>query len=161
SREVVFHSTALAGAGLYLLVIAGAAYYVRYFGGDWGRALQMALLFAGLVLLGALLFSGAVRARLRVFISKHLFPYRYDYRAEWLRLTQALSSADRILDLGQSVSQALSGLGESPGGALWLADGYGKCKLHSRFNHPVVDAVDSLDSPLCAFLAGRGWVVDL
>lgn len=58
SREMVFHSTALAGAGLYLLVIAGAAYYVRYFGGDWGRALQMTLLFAGLVLLGALLFSG-------------------------------------------------------------------------------------------------------
>ena len=161
SREVVFHSTALAGAGLYLLVIAGAAYYVRYFGGDWGRALQMALLFAGLVLLGALLFSGAVRARLRVFISKHLFPYRYDYRAEWLRFTQALSSADRSLDLGQSVIKALSDLVESPGGALWLADGYGKCKLHSRFNHPVVDAVDSLDSPLCAFLAGRGWVVDL
>lgn len=161
SREVVFHSTALAGAGLYLLVIAGAAYYVRYFGGDWGRALQMALLFAGLVLLGALLFSGAVRARLRVFISKHLFPYRYDYRAEWLRFTQALSSADRSLDLGQSVIKALSDLVESPGGALWLADAYGKCKLHSRFNHPVVDAVDSLDSPLCAFLAGRGWVVDL
>lgn len=161
SREVVFHSTALAGAGLYLLVIAGAAYYVRYFGGDWGRALQMALLFAGLVLLGALLFSGAVRARLRVFISKHLFPYRYDYRAEWLRFTQALSSADRSLDLGQSVIKALSDLVESPGGALWLVDGYGKCKLHSRLNHPVVDAVDSLDSPLCAFLAGRGWVVDL
>ena len=56
---------ALAGAGLYLLVIAAAAYYVRFFGGDWGRALQMALLFAGLVVLGALLFSGAVRARLR------------------------------------------------------------------------------------------------
>ena len=161
SREVVFHSTALAGAGLYLLVIAGAAYYVRYFGGDWGRALQMALLFAGLVLLGALLFSGAVRARLRVFISKHLFPYRYDYRAEWLRFTQALSSADRSLDLGQSVIKALSDLVESPGGALWLVDGYGKCKLHSRLNHPMVDAVDSLDSPLCAFLAGRGWVVDL
>ncbi len=115
SREVVFHSTALAGAGLYLLVIAGAAYYVRYFGGDWGRALQMALLFAGLVLLGALLFSGAVRARLRVFISKHLFPYRYDYRDEWLRFTQALSSADRSLDLGQSVIKALSDLVESPG----------------------------------------------
>jgi len=161
SREVVFHSTALAGAGLYLLVIAGAAYFVRYFGGDWGRALQMALLFAGLVLLGALLFSGAVRARLRVFISKHLFPYRYDYRAEWLRFTQALSSVDRSLDLGQSVIRALSDLVESPGGALWLADSFGKCKLHSRFNHPAVDAVDSLDSSLCVFLAGRGWVLDL
>jgi putative PEP-CTERM system histidine kinase len=161
SREMVFHSTALAGAGLYLMVIAGAAYYVRYFGGDWGRALQMALLFAGLVLLGALLFSGAVRARLRVFISKHLFSYRYDYRAEWLRFTQALSSADRSLDLGQSVIKALSDLVESPGGVLWLADSYGKCVFHSRFNHSPVDVVEPLESPLCRFLTDTGWVVNL
>lgn len=161
SREIVFHSTALAGAGLYLMVIAGAAYYVRYFGGDWGRALQMALFFAGLVLLGALLFSGALRARLRVFISKHLFPYRYDYRSEWLRFTQALSSVDRSLDLGQSVIKALSDLVESPGGGLWLADSYGKCVFHSRFNHAQMDAVEPLDSSLCRFLSTTGWVVDL
>lgn len=161
SREMVFHSTALAGAGLYLMVIAGAAYYVRYFGGDWGRALQMALLFAGLVLLGALLFSGAVRARLRVFISKHLFSYRYDYRAEWLRFTQALSSADRSLDLGQSVIKALSDLVESPGGGLWLADSYGKCVFHSRLNHAPVDVVEPLESPLCSFLSDTGWVLNI
>lgn len=161
SREIVFHSTALAGAGLYLLVIAAAAYYVRFFGGDWGRALQMALLFAGLVVLGALLFSGAVRARLRVFISKHLFPYRYDYRSEWLRFTQALSSVDRSLDLGQSVIKALSDLVESPGGSLWLADAYGKCRPHSRFNQPPLDVVEALDAPLCGFLARSGWVINL
>jgi len=70
----------------------------------------MTLLFAGPVLLGALLFSGALRAKLRVLISKHLFSYRYDYRNEWLRFTQALSAADSGLDLGQSVIRALSDL---------------------------------------------------
>lgn len=161
SREVVFHSTALAGAGLYLLVIAGAAYYVRYFGGDWGRALQMTLLFAGLVLLGALLFSGALRAKLRVLISKHLFSYRYDYRNEWLRFTQALSSADQGLDLGQSVIRALSDLVESPGGALWLADSYGNCTMHSRLNHAQLQVLEPLASPFCRFLAEREWILNL
>lgn len=161
SREIVFHSTALAGAGLYLLVIAGAAYYVRYFGGDWGRALQMTLLFAGLVLLGALLFSGALRAKLRVFISKHLFSYRYDYRNEWLRFTQALSSADQGLDLGQSVIRALSDLVESPGGALWLADTYGNCTMHSRLNHPQVEITEPLTSNFCRFLGEREWILNL
>ena len=161
SREVVFHSTALAGAGLYLLVIAGAAYYVRYFGGDWGRALQMTLLFAGLVLLGALLFSGALRAKLRVLISKHLFSYRYDYRNEWLRFTQALSSADQGLDLGQSVIRALSDLVESPGGALWLANPYGNCTMHSRLNYAQLQVAESLQSPFCRFLEEREWIVNL
>jgi putative PEP-CTERM system histidine kinase len=161
SREMVFHSTALAVAGLYLLVISGAAYYVRFFGGDWGRALQLTLLFAGLVLLGILLFSGSQRARLRVFINKHLFPYRYDYRNEWLRFTQALSSAGRGLDLGRSVIQALADLVESPGGSVWLRDADGRFSMHSRVNQPSIDVTEPADSPLCRFLEEREWVINL
>lgn len=161
SREVAFHSTALAMSGLYLLVIAGAGYYVRYVGGDWGRALQLTLLFAGLLLLGVFVFSGAQRARLRVFVNKHLFPYRYDYRKEWLRFTQALSSAGDSLDLGQSVIKALSDLVESSGGALWLRDSSNQFVMHARLNHPPSDAVEDEDSPFCRFIDEREWVVNL
>ncbi|WP_287366553.1 XrtA/PEP-CTERM system histidine kinase PrsK [Thauera sp.] len=161
SREMVFHSTALAAAGLYLLVIAAVAYCVRYFGGDWGRALQLSLLFAGLVLLGALLFSGSQRARLKVFLSKHLFSYRYDYRNEWLRFTQALAMAGKGLDLGQSVIKALSDLVESPGGTLWLRDSYGKFAPFARLNWPPVDVVEAEQSDLCRFLSDREWVINL
>jgi len=161
SREMVFHSTALVGTGVYLLVIAAAGYYVRYFGGDWGRALQLTLLFAGLVVLGVFVFSGAQRARLRVFLNKHLFPYRYDYRNEWLRFTQAISSAGDGLDLGQTVIKALSDLVESPGGGLWLRDGNGRYLMHSRLNLAVSAAIESADSPLCRFLDERAWVIDL
>lgn len=161
SRELVFHSTALAVSGLYLLVISAAAYYVRFFGGDWGRALQLTLLFAGLVLLGVLLFSGSQRARLRVFVSKHLFPYRYDYRNEWLRFTQALSSANRGLDLGHSVIKALGDLVESPGGCLWLREGDGRFSMHARVNQAAIEAVEPADSALCSFLERHGWIVNL
>jgi putative PEP-CTERM system histidine kinase len=155
SREAVFHSTALAVAGLYLLIVAGAGYYVRYFGGDWGRALQAALLFAALLLLAVFFFSGAQRARIRVLINKHLFPYRYDYRNEWLRFTQALSSADGQLDLGESVIKALSDLVESPGGSLWLRGADGRVSVHSRLNQPQVDGSEPPDSPFLRFLDER------
>ncbi len=161
SREMVFHSTALAVSGAYLLVIAGAGYYVRYFGGDWGRALQLTLLFGGLLLLGVFVISGSLRARLRVFLSKHLFPYRYDYRTEWLRFTQALSMADGPLDLGQSVIKALSDLVESSGGAIWLNDGSGRYTMHARLNHPPCDGVEEAGSPFCRFLDEREWVLNL
>ena len=80
SRRVVFHSTALLASGIYLVFMAAAGYYIRYFGGEWGRALQVALVFAALLVLGALALSGSVRAKLRVVVSKHFFSYRYDYR---------------------------------------------------------------------------------
>ncbi|MBR0568452.1 PEP-CTERM system histidine kinase PrsK [Azoarcus sp. L1K30] len=161
SREAVFHSTSLAVAGLYLLAVAGAGYYVRYFGGGWGRALQAALSFAALLLLALFFFSGAQRARMRVLINKHLFPYRYDYRNEWLRFTQALSSADGKLDLGESVIKALSDLVESPGGTLWLRGLDGTVRTHSRLNQPRIDASEPSGSPFLAFLEAREWVVNL
>ncbi len=113
------------------------------------------------MLLGALLFSGSQRARLKVLLSKHLFPYRYDYRTEWLRFTQALASADKGLDLGQSVVKALSDLVESPGGALWLRDSYGKFAPYARLNRPAADVIESMDSELCRFLDEREWIIDL
>lgn len=161
SREVVFHSTALAVSGLYLLVIAGAGYYVRFFGGGWGRALQFALLFGGLLLLVVLLFSGSQRARLRVFVDKHLFPYRYDYRKEWLRFALALSSAGGMTDLGQSVIKALSDLVESSGGMLWLKDSSGRFSMNARLNQGASNAVEFGDSPFCRFLDRREWIIDL
>ncbi|WP_339380115.1 XrtA/PEP-CTERM system histidine kinase PrsK [Aromatoleum evansii] len=162
SRDAVFHSTALALSGAYLLVIAAAGYYVRYFGGDWGRALQLTLFFAGLLLLSVFLVSGAQRARLRVFLNKHLFPYRYDYRSEWLRFTQALSSADGALDLGESVIKGLCDLVESPGGVLWLRESGGnRYHVQSRLNHPAIAVTEEEDSSFCRFLAEREWVINL
>jgi putative PEP-CTERM system histidine kinase len=161
SRELVFHSSALAVSGLYLLLVSAAGYYVRYFGGEWGRALQTAFLFAGLVLLGFVLLSGSQRARLRVFLNKHLFPYRYDYRAEWLRFTRALSGAEGTLGLGDSVIKALGDLVESPGGGLWLRGGRGEYAQLARLNMPPCDAREPAESAFVQVLAEREWVFNL
>ncbi|HCZ13406.1 MAG TPA: PEP-CTERM system histidine kinase PrsK, partial [Candidatus Accumulibacter sp.] len=91
SQRAALQSATLVIVGIYLLFMASAGYYVRLFGGEWGRALQLALLFAAMLVLVALTFSGSMRARLRVQVGKHFFSYRYDYREEWLRFTQTLS----------------------------------------------------------------------
>ena len=101
SRGVVLHSTALLVSGVYLLALAAAGYYVRFFGGTWGKMLQVALVFAALLLLALVVFSGQFRSRLRVFVSKHFFSYRFDYREQWLRFTQTLSPQGQDLGLQQ------------------------------------------------------------
>jgi putative PEP-CTERM system histidine kinase len=88
SQKAAFHSITLLASGVYLLFMAGVGYYVRYFGGEWGRALQLALVFAATLGLGILLVSSSIRAKIKVLIGKHFFHYRYDYREEWLRFTQ-------------------------------------------------------------------------
>ena len=87
SRTAAFYSATLLLAGLYLLFMSAIGYYVRFSGGDWGRALQLSLLVAGVAFLAVLMVSGSLRSWLRVFVGKHFFSYRYDYREEWLRFT--------------------------------------------------------------------------
>ena len=161
SRGVVFHSTAFLGCGLYLLAVAGAGYYVRYFGGSWGKALQAGFVFSALLVLAGLFSSGTLRSRLRVFINKNFFSYRYDYRHEWLRFTSLLSSPDSCVSSAQRSIQALANLVESPGGALWLQSEDNRYTQAARWNMPALDAREPAHSPFAAFLAKTGWVVDL
>ena len=162
SRKAAFHSATLMIAGLYLLFISGVGYYVRFFGGDWGRALQLGLVFLGLVVMLVLVFSGTVRARLRVFLGKHFFRYRYDYRDEWLRFTQTLSAKNSPQEMGEQVVRGLADMLESPGGGLWLKNrGETSYRQTARWNMPRSEVAEDSQSALGEFLRTSGWVVNL
>ncbi|MGB5337475.1 MAG: XrtA/PEP-CTERM system histidine kinase PrsK, partial [Gammaproteobacteria bacterium] len=161
SRRMIFHTTALLGAGLYLLLMGLGGYYIRTFGGEWKGVVQVIFLFgAGLILL-VLLYSGKVRANLRVLINKHFFHYKYDYRDEWLRFIKILSSAQQDTRLRERTIHSIAGIIDSPGGALWLR------KLNRfvpaaswQMDVSEADTVDS-DHPLIDFMVSREWLVDL
>src|SRR6218665_449298 len=76
SRAAVFHSASLLLISAYLLLVSGVGYYIRYTGGEWGRALQLALMSVALIALALLVLSGSMRDRLKVYISKNFFNYR-------------------------------------------------------------------------------------
>jgi len=161
SQRAAFHSATLLLAGGYLLLVAASGYYVRYFGGDWGSALQLAAVFIGLLSFVVLAFSGTIRAKLRVWLGKHFFSYRYDYREEWLRFTQTLSTQDSPQAMGQQVVRGLADLVESPAGALWLRDpASGNFTQMARWNMPEIKEGEPEDSSLCQFLTQSGWVIN-
>ena len=136
SRRVVFHSVALFGSAIYLLAMGLAGYYLRYLGGNWGRVMQVTFLFGALILLGAMLFSGALRSRLKVFISKHFYRYNYDYREEWLRFTRRLVRP--WAGTGHRTIETVAGLVESPGGALWVRRDSGRFEPRAYWHLPAV-----------------------
>jgi len=159
SRKLVFHTTALFGASLYLLAMAAAGYYLRYFGGTWGSVMQAVFLFGALFLLAAVLASGSLRSRLRVFISKNFYNYRYDYREEWLRFTRTLS--EQQPELGPRVIHAIAELVESPGGALWVRRDDGRYALSACLNLTPEGESVALDEAMHTLLDQRQWVIDL
>jgi putative PEP-CTERM system histidine kinase len=160
SRAVVVQSTTLLISGVFVLSVAAAGYFVRYFGGDWGRALQIELLFAALLFGVVVAWSGAFRSKLRVFVSKHFFSYRYDYRAEWLRFTRTLSTENAAQGIKESAIMALANLVESPAGMLWLIEERGY-QPAARWNLPAIEATEHSKGGLASFMARTGWVIDL
>lgn len=162
SQQAAFHSATLLIAGLYLLFVSGVGYYIRYFGGDWGRAMQLALIFAAIFTLGTLIVSGSIRAKLRVLIGKHFFSYRYDYREEWLRFTRTLSAQGSHQAMGQQVVRGLADMVESPAGALWLRQpGQETYVQTARWNLPESTTQEPLDSGFIQFLLRSNWVINL
>lgn len=164
SRGMVFQSTTMLVTGCYLIIVAGAAYWVNSFGGSWGRTLQVAILFTAMLGLATLLLSGTLRSRLKVFISKNLFSYRYEYRKEWLRFTALLGTSEHGENLYQQVIRAHADLVESNGGAIWLVRD-GVLREVARLNMPEVNPAEpnmsSTTSSLISFLNHTGWVIQL
>jgi len=160
SRRFAFHTAALLGAGVYLLFMAGAGYYLRVFGGNWGAVLQTVFLFGAAIVLLAVLFSGTLRARFRVFLSKHFFHYKYDYRDEWLHFTRLLSEGEPGVRLRERSIQAIAGLVESPAGALWLAP-QGTSFVRVAYWNMAAEGSEPVDSDFSRYLERRQWVVNL
>jgi putative PEP-CTERM system histidine kinase len=160
SRGIVAGSTALLASGAYLVLVATGGFYLRYFGGSWGKALEVALLFAALLLLAMVSVSATFRAKLRVLVAKNFFAYRYDYREEWLRFTQTLA-AGPAEHARMSCIHALANLVESSGGALWLKEQGSGYRQVERSSLPRTDAIESVESALPSFLRRTGWVVEI
>lgn len=165
SREVTFYTTAFIAVGTYTLITAGAGLLIQRFGGQWGEFIRPAFLVGAIVVLFALVGSDTIRRQLRVFLSKHFYRTRYDYRLEWLRFIRTLSTAsasDVPVAAVKSVAQILN----SPGGILYRQpDGA------SAFV-PIGSWPASLDvlseahafpakSSLVEFMRARRWIIDL
>ncbi len=159
SRGVVLHSTALLVSGLFVLVVAAAGYIIRFLGGDWGRALQIELLFAATLSVVLVASSGRFRSKLSVFISKHFFSYRFDYRAEWLRFTRTLAAQGSLRDVEINSVKGLADLVESPGGALWLREDDASLRPASRWNMAAIGGTEPADGSLATFLERTAWIV--
>jgi putative PEP-CTERM system histidine kinase len=160
SRGLLAGSTALLGAGAYLVLISSAGFLLRELGGSWGRALASVLVFAALLLLVTVGMSATFRAKVRVLVAKNFFTYRYDYREEWLRFTNTLASGSPQQPWDACV-RALGDLVESGGGALWLRDSEGVFRQVVHTALPADSVPMTGDSPLPAFLGRTGWVLDI
>ncbi len=165
SRQVVFYTAAFSAVGLYLLLMAAGGYYVRTVGGTWGSAAQLVFLVGAGIALLSMIFSVSLRRRAKVFIAKHFYRNKYDYRVEWLRFINTLSAANEQ-DVRQVALRAIAEVVGSPGGVLFtgaesdhlfVANAYWPAATQVGASHSSLAKAEELPR----FLAERQWIIDL
>ena len=162
SRTVVFHTTALMATGIYLLSIALIGYYVKDFGGSWGRVWQVFFVSSAIMVLLLLLFSGRIRASVKVFFNQHFFTYKYDYRKEWIGLSRRLTEQQSTELVRENSIIALAEIVDSTSGVLWEKQESGVFALTAEFGLQI-DNVEPIPraSSLIQFLEQTQWVIEV
>ena len=106
--------------------------------------------------------SRSVRANIQVFVNKHFFRHKYDYRHVWLNLIKTLSETSEHDDFYTSSLKAVADIFKSNGGSLWLKDDNGQFEQVSvwNINMPVAPMV-SVDSDFVKPFIEKEWVYAL
>lgn len=161
SRKFVVYSAGFVGAGLFLVTLSLVGFYLRSYGGTWGGAAQLVVLFGGLVALVVLLLSNQARGRMQVFVSKHLYPHRRDFREEWLGLVKTMTAPEEDLSLPERACTALGQVLNAAPGGCWLRHENRQFVPSGGELAPDDAGSEPIDGAFGAFVQDRDWIVDL
>jgi putative PEP-CTERM system histidine kinase len=160
SRHVVFYSSMLMIAGLYLLAMASAGYLINYFGGEWGASVSIGFLVLSSIVLLALFMTDALRRQVKVFIAKNFFANRYEYRDEWLDLIDKIESTttnnhyQMATHIMMSKLDAASGAVVKRTSATQFEVKYSQgVKINDEFTPQLLHLSD--------FCNSKGWIIDI
>ncbi|HET8761603.1 MAG TPA: XrtA/PEP-CTERM system histidine kinase PrsK [Nitrospiria bacterium] len=152
SRYVVYNSLTLILVGVYLLGVGLAAQAVKSLGGDSSAYWSALVVVVSVIALAVVLLSYDVRTRMKVFINRHFFKYKYDYRKEWMDLTERLSSKPTVEAIASALSAMLFDTFWIRDTYLWLADERER-ELAPAEAHPETEALHWTTSALAALKA--------
>lgn len=165
SRQTVVFTTAIAAAGAYLLAMAFGGYVLHRIGGSWGPIYNLIFLAGALIVLAMTLLSGSVRRRLRVFVAKHFYSNKYDYRVEWLRFVETIDAGGES-DIRRNGLRAVAQIFESPGTILyWRAETGAQYVPIAAWPMQLEHLDDAMPVPMqqemMRFMGSTRWVIDL
>jgi len=161
-RQASFSVSWLVTAVAIVIGWLAASAWVQAVGGPWTNVAGIVFTVVAIGSVAAMLVSVTVRSRVRVFLTKILFRYKYDYRKEWLRFIGTLSEAGLERVPTTSV-RAVAQIVNSPGGFVWTRDPEGDKYLPVgawRADLPI-GVTFGTGSSLVTFLRKTQWVIDL
>jgi putative PEP-CTERM system histidine kinase len=160
SRKVVFYSTTFLASGGYFVAMGLVGYYLRTYGGAWGPALMAAFIVAAALIFVTAVYSTPLAAKWKVFLHKHFYRNKYEYRDEWLRVIRTLTHEQSGAPLRERAVRAMAEIVRATGGVLWRRTEEGDYAATANWNAEQPTDTVASDDAFLDFLATRRWIID-
>jgi putative PEP-CTERM system histidine kinase len=122
SRYVVYNSLTLLLVGMYLLAVGVIVHGIRYFNIDFDYFFTTIFIFISIFALAVLLFSARLRKKAKVFITRHFYTQKYEFREKWMEATERISQKKTVGEILKALDEMISETIEPRGLHLWLYD---------------------------------------
>ncbi|OGU07582.1 MAG: diguanylate cyclase [Geobacteraceae bacterium GWC2_58_44] len=159
SQTVLLRSVVLAVVSGYLLLLGALGEGMKYFGPLFPRVLTLSLAFLSGMILLLLLLSERLKREIKVFLHKNFYQSKYDYRAQWLGLTERLATFESGEELLKRVLSAYCDIFGVKGGALFQhQEGCGWFCATAIQDMEQIKETLADDNALLSYLRQRRWV---
>lgn len=122
SRYVIYNSLTVLFVGAYLLMVGLVAHVVKLAGGNFNTFWSSIFTFIALLGMVVALFSSRLRRKAQLFINRHFYKHKYEFRDKWMETTERIGTG---IDLQQIRKVLVEMISETMGTKevyLWLHD---------------------------------------
>lgn len=166
SPKVLYGSLTFLVVGGYLFVVGVLSEMVRALGISFGVAVSVIFVLLALVGLAILLLSRSARTSMRILVARNFYRSKYDYRAQWLEVTEVFRERDSVDAIWDGLLGLLSRTFSAGRISVWY-----KVEAEGRFHqvrstntdppaepleasHRLIQALAATDRPLAVDLVG-------
>ena len=162
SRQVAFKSVIIITVGIYLILLGILGKGMQYFSSFFSRNIVISIIFITGTGLLVLLLSDRFKRELKVHLHKNFYQYKHDYRTQWLRFTEQLSSSSSGDELIQHILSAYCNIFGITGSALFLLDTT-RARYCAVADHNMTLKVEMVEAgnSLVTFMHQHAWVISV
>lgn len=158
SHNAAFYSSTIISSALFLTLILFGAYYLYDLSGSWTTTTLIFITFAAMFCIVILYSSKQLKSKIIVLINKNFFSHMYDYREEWLKISNLLSQ-ETTESPNELVLNIITKTFNCDSGILWVREGnYFVPKCNTTNQTDINLLVEPIDSDFISCLSEKDWI---
>lgn len=131
SRYFVYNSITVLAVGLYLIAVGLVTHGIRYFELPYGDFFSSVFIFISVLFLVILLSAAALRRKAQLFINRHFYKHKYEFRDKWMETVEKITPQRSVKEVSDTFIELISETMFPSAVHLWVFDPVSRTFAHS------------------------------